>query len=289
MTDIRLTQSPAAAARTVVRQTVQTTSEPVTEAKAELKSDSFKSQGLPLAGGAKIIAEALQFPDKPKNAQDMPAWLMDAYSRLLTAETTMTALRKSSDKDDFRTISQLQSKLWNAQREIAKLDKDDAVKAEFFQTIIPPAQELIDSLASYPEPPADAAGKAEWLANAKQELAKAKAADEIMRMAWFNFKALDFDARSDASSKLFSFESRVRQVEYELNPPAPRAAASGPKASGTPGPIFSNTQGAANLANSKNPVSQVAGAVAMPFAVTLDVIDLITRPIRWLDSVSPKR
>lgn len=287
MTDVRLTTTSTPTARPKTKAAAQPTAE--TPAKPAPAGDRLQTQSAPSGEGIRIVQEALNFPPKPKRGQDMTPWLMDAYSRLLTAETTMDTLQKSRDGVDFKTTSDLRSKVWDAQASIAKLDKDGAVKTEFFQTILPQARQLIDGLENYPAPPADRKGKTEWLAGAKQELARAKAADELMNSAWFDFKALDFDKRTDASGKLFDFGSRVRQVEYELNPPAPRPAASGAKSSGASGPIFGNTQGAADLANSKNPVGQVAGAVALPFAVTIDVIDLITRPLRWLDSHAEKR
>lgn len=289
MTDVRMTTTAPPTARPKPQAAPPASAE--TPAKAAAAGDSFKGQTAPSTEGVRIIREALQFPPKPSKGQDMTPWLMDAYSRLLTAETTMNTLQRSrgQDKVDFKVTSGLQRQLWDAQSAIAKLDKDGAVKTEFFQTILPEARQLIDGLADYPEAPTGKEAKAEWLVGAKQELARAKAADELMSVAWFDFKALDFDKRTDASSKIFDFESRVRQVEYELNPPAPRPSTSGAKSSGGSGAIFGHTQGAANLANSDNPIGQAAGAVALPFAITIDVIDLITRPLRWLDEASSKK
>ena len=289
MPDVRLNTTSTPTARPKAKAAPQPTAEP--QAKPAAAGDRLQTQSAPTGEGVRIVQEALKFPPKPPKGEDMTPWLMDAYSRLLTAETTMDTLQKSRSQDgvDFKTYADLRSKVWEAQGSIAKLDKDGAVKAEFFQTVLPEARKLIDALETYPAPPADREGKIAWLADAKQELAKAKAADELMNTAWFDFKALDFDKRTDASSKLFDFGGRVRHVEYELNPPAPRASTSGAKSSGASGPIFSNTQGAAELANSKNPIGQTAGAVALPFAVTIDVIDLITRPLRWLDNASQKK
>ncbi|MNL43241.1 hypothetical protein D3C87_1657460 [compost metagenome] len=101
-----------------------------------------------------------------------------------------------------------------------------------------------------------------------------------MNTAWFDFGALEFEQRTDASDKLDAFASQVRAVEYALNPPSPRPAkgsAATSRASGAEAQPFGLTQGASDLANSKNPVGQVAGAVALPIALTIDVIDLITR------------
>ncbi len=302
MPDVRISASPVPSPRPQAKAAAKSPAD--TAAKPVLGGDRLTTQGAaPGTDGVRIIQEALRFPPKPKKGTDMTPWLMDAYSRLLKAESTMRVLQKSRGEDrvDAETYGDLRHQLWDAQGRIAKLDKDGAVKTEFFQAILPPARQLIDDLAAYPAPPADKAGKAEWLVGAKQELARAKAADELMNAAWFDFQALDFGNRTDSSSKLFDFESRVRQVEYALNPPAPRpqgspasgspgsgSPGSGSKAAGTSGPLFGNTQGAANLANGKNPVGQVAGAVALPFAVTLDVIDLITRPLRWLEGAGEK-
>lgn len=286
MTDVRLTTTPPPTARPKPITTPQPSAKPP-EGPA-LAGDRLQTQTGPGADGVRIIQEALAFPAKPKKGQDMTPWLMDAYSRMLTAETTLRAVQRSRDGVDASTLMDLRSQLWDAQRSLTRLDRDGAVKMEFFQTILPPAHQLIDALENYPAAPAEKAGKAEWLADAKQELARAKAADDLMNAAWFDFKALDFGKRTETSRKIFDFESRVRQVEYELNPPAPRPSASGAKAASAPGQLFGNIQGAANLANSQNPVNQVAGAVALPFAVTLDVIDLITRPLRWLDEVGRK-
>lgn len=283
MSDIRISPTATPASRAASKPAPQ--SAPDSTPKPAMGGDQLQTQaGAASREGIAIVREALQFPPKPKRGEDMTPWLMDVYSRMLKAESTLRTLQKSKgdDRVDGRTYADLRQELWGAQREIEKLDKDGAVKTEFFQTILPPAQELIDGLESYPAPPADPEGKAAWLADAKQALAKGKAADELMTMAWFNFKALDFDARTDSSGKLFDFEMRVRHVEYELNPPAPRSSTSG-ASKGSTSPIFGNTQSAAKLADSKNPVSQAAGAVALPFAVTIDVIDLITRPFRWLE------
>ncbi|GEM_PF-3589551 len=292
MTDVRLSTATSATARPKAQVAAKPASD--STAKPVIAGDRLQTQGkASSAEGVRIVQEALQFPPKPKKGEDRKPWLMDAYSRLLKAESTMRVLQNSSGDDrlDFGTYGDLRQQLWEGQHSVEKLDKDGAVKKAFFATILPPAQHLIDGLDNYPEPPADKAGKAEWLVGAKQDLARAKAADDLMGVAWFSFQSLDFGERTDSSSKIFRFEGDVRRVEYELNPPAPRPPATGRSATGRsgPAPLFANSQGASDLANSKNPVEQVIGAVALPFAVTLDVIDLITRPLLWLDSLGESK
>lgn len=291
MTDVRLSTAKPTPSKPLTKPPAQSPVDSV--AKPAPAGDSLKTAGLDQSAEAlRIVQDALQFPPKPGKGEDLKPWLMDAYSRLLKAESGLKAYQKSRPNDDAsrKQYSELRHKVWDAERTIERLDKGGAAKTEFFQSVLPSAQQLIDGLADHPNPPADKEGKAAWLAEAKQELAKAKAADELLSSAWFTFDAVPFEQRSEASRKIFDFESRIRSVEYELNPPAPRPRTSGtPSGSGSgSSPIFSNTQGAANLANSNNPIGQVAGAVALPIALTVDVIDLITRPLRWLDSVSKK-
>ncbi|MNL67385.1 hypothetical protein D3C87_1919640 [compost metagenome] len=70
------------------------------------------------------------------------------------------------------------------------------------------------------------------------------------------------------SSELKALEARVRQVEREVFPT---------RATGSSSQLFALTKGASELAGSENTVAQAAGAVALPIAVTIDVLDLITR------------
>jgi hypothetical protein len=236
-----------------------------------------------------LIEDTLKFPPKPSNPADQKAWAMDGYRRLLKAETAFEALQKDwgSGKVDGNALSTARSKLWNAQRVMQEADKDGSVKKEFFDAILPPAKAIIDGLKDFPAPPADKAGKKAWLAEGKKKLAEAQAANQLMKDAWFDFKALDFDKMSDAGSKLFSFEGRLRQVERELNPP-PAPKPGQPGTGTTPGQLFGNTQGVSNALNNhpNNPIVQVGGAVALPIALTIDVLDAITRPFVWLDKVS---
>jgi hypothetical protein len=239
-----------------------------------------------------LIEETLQFPPKPSDPADQKAWLMDGYRRLLKAETAFGALENEwkAGKVDGNALSMGRSKLWNAQRLIGDADKGGVAKKEFFEAILPPAKAIIDGLADFPAPPADKAGKKAWLAEGKQKLAEAQAANQLMKDAWFDFKALEFDKMSDAGSKIWNFEGRLRQVDRELNPPPPAAPRKPgqPGSSGPSGPLFGNTQGVSDALNKhpNNPVVQVGGAIALPIALTIDVLDAITRPFVWLDKVS---
>lgn len=239
-----------------------------------------------------LIEETLQFPPKPSNPADQKAWLMDGYRRLLKAETAFGALENEwkAGKVDGNALSMGRSKLWNAQRLIGDADKGGVAKKEFFEAILPPAKAIIDGLADFPAPPADKAGKKAWLAEGKQKLAEAQAANQLMKDAWFDFKALEFDKMSDAGSKIWNFEGRLRQVDRELNPPPPAAPRKPgqPGSTGPSGPLFGNTQGVSDALNKhpNNPVVQVGGAIALPIALTIDVLDAITRPFVWLDKVS---
>ncbi|HEY9899579.1 MAG TPA: hypothetical protein V6D00_10395 [Pantanalinema sp.] len=257
--------------------------QPAAAAAPRVEADKLLVQGGGQAeAGLRIAKEALAFPPKPRAAAEMKPWLLDAYSRLLKAKSAQDALQndRGESRVTGREYSEITKQIADAERKIAKLDKHDAVKKEFFATILPSAQQIIDDLAKFPPPPADNAGKGQWLAGARQELARAKAADNLMNAAWFDFGELAFEQRADAGEKLFTFESRVRSVEYALNPPSPRStrgSAAKPGANGTEAQLFGLTKGASELANSKNPVGQVAGTLTLPIAVTLDVIDLVTR------------
>jgi hypothetical protein len=187
----------------------------------------------------------------------------------------------------------MRSKLWNAKDQVTKVDKDGALKKEFFSAILPPAQAIVDGLKEYPGPPADKAGKQAWLAEGRKKLDEARAAEALMKDAWFDFNALDFNKMADGGQKLFEFEMKLDRVADELNPPKPLPPSPrrpGQPSAGPSGPLFGNTQGVADALNKhpNNPVVQVGGAVALPIALTIDVIDAITRPFVWLDQVSGK-
>ncbi|MFP5501896.1 MAG: hypothetical protein ACLGIN_05350 [Candidatus Sericytochromatia bacterium] len=256
-----------------------------TSATQKVATDQLRTQGVDQAEAAlKILEKCLPLQAKPKKAADVRAWAMDSYARMLKAERALDALKSSPGADREKT-SQAWFALRDAHRQMDQADKGGKIKQEFFAGVLPEANQLIDSLKDFREPPADKAGKEAWLAEGKTLLAQAKAADDLIRSAWFDFRAIDFDQRTDVSGKPFEFQSRLRRVEYELNPPAPRDPSAGPSRPGSR-PIFGATQGAADLANSKNPVGQAVGAVALPIALTIDTIDLITRPFQWLSSLS---
>lgn len=251
----------------------------------KVSTDQLRTQGVDQSAAAlEILEKNIPLQPKPKKAAEVRAWAMDSYARLLKAEKALDALRSSPGANRDK-VGEIWFQLRDAHRQVDQADRGGKIKQEFFAGVLPEANQLIDSLEAFREPPTDQAGKEAWLAEGKTLLAQAKAADDMIRSAWFDFKAIDFDQRTDVSGKLFEFQSRLRRVEYELNPPAPRDPSAGPSRSGSR-PIFGATQGAADLANSKNPVGQVAGAVALPIALTIDTIDLITRPFQWLSSLS---
>jgi hypothetical protein len=292
MTDLKITAAPAAA-RPQPKQAPKTEATAEAAPQAAMAADRIQTQASPAAEGIAAIREALRFPDRPRKGADAKPWLMDAYSRLLKAEAALDAVERASgaDRVDFKITSGLRTQITNARYDVEQLDKDGAVKAEFFQGVIPPAQQVIAALNDFPKPPADKQAKAEWLVEAKQAATQAQAASQLLKSAWFDFNVLDFKDQADATTTLFMFESRIRGVEIELSPPRPKTDATAKKGtSAAPaGDLFALTQGASDLANSKNPVGQVAGAVALPIAVTIDMIDLLTRPLRWLDSLSQEK
>jgi hypothetical protein len=248
---------------------------------------------------------ALAFTPMPRRGAQKTAWLMDAYSRLLKAEAAADALANDwrdgkITQADFAPVRQ---RLFMARRAVEDADKKGDVKKAFFTQILPPTLAVIDGLAAVPAPPADKAGKQAWLEAGVRKLQEARAADAVLRDAWINYNQLEFGQMTDRSRQLAAFERRLTDVARELNPPAPRPPAQPTPSTGgptlvnrdrTPGqpgafsPLFGNTQGVSNALNQhpNNPVVQVGAAVAMPFAVMIDVLDAITRPFVWMDKVS---
>lgn len=115
------------------------------------------------------------------------------------------------------------------------------------------AQRILDGLASIQAPPSDTQGKIQWLSDARPAVTRARIAESALGIKSAELKAL---------------EAQVRQVEREVFPTRSTGSTSQP---------FALTQGASELAGSNNPVAQAAGAVVLPVAVTIDVLDLITR------------
>ncbi|HEY9899567.1 MAG TPA: hypothetical protein V6D00_10335 [Pantanalinema sp.] len=115
------------------------------------------------------------------------------------------------------------------------------------------ARRILDDLAKIPAPPADTTGKIQWLADARPALTRARVADAAL---------------GGKSSELKALEARVRQVEREVFPT---------RATGSSSQLFELTKGASELASSESTVAQAAGVVALPIAVTIDVLDLISR------------
>ncbi|MFN3430838.1 MAG: hypothetical protein ACK46X_12895, partial [Candidatus Sericytochromatia bacterium] len=228
-----------------------------------------------------------QLPPTPKRASEQKAWLMDAYGRLMKAEAAADQAMRDwgSGAITKEQYDPIRLRLWQAQRQVEAVDKGGAVKKEFFAAILPPALGLIDSLADVPAPPADQAGKQAWLADGRRKLQEAQAADQVLRDAWFDFKALEFGQLTDRGTKLSAFERRLQAVDRELNPPAPAPSRpTGRPVTGIghvplpPGMPFGHTLGVGQALDRQpnNPITQVGAAVAMPFAILVDVLDLLT-------------
>ena len=73
---------------------------------------------------------------------------------------------------------------------------------------------------------------------------------------------------------------------------SPAKAEPAPAGSADPGrPLFQATSAVGGMLD-KHPnsgLAQTAGGVALPFAVTFDMLDLVTRPLQWLDKVQQKQ
>lgn len=236
----------------------------------------------------RVLTEASQLPPMPRDAAGQRAWLTDGFTRTLKMTAAEETMRQAwrDGKITGTDLSVAKSRIWAVQRELAKAPGYEAAKKEFFGGVIAQANGMIDGLANYPAAPADKAGKQAWMAAAKVELAKAKEAEKIMKACWFDHQVLPFEALSAASKKVWDFEGQIRRVDFELNPPAPRQ----PRQPGQPGsanpgrPLFELTQQAQRGLDSNNPIGQTAGAIVLPIALTIDLIDMLTRPLQWLES-----
>jgi hypothetical protein len=77
-----------------------------------------------------------------------------------------------------------------------------------------------------PGVPADKPGKEQWVKDAKARSAALNLALETLKDAWF-YGNMPFEAYSAASRKVWDFDSKISNVEYDLKasePPAPGAA-----------------------------------------------------------------
>lgn len=259
-------------------------------AQATPASPAMPAAAAPKSEALAVLDSALQLPPKPRRAAEQKAWLMDAYGRLMKAEAAADQAMRDwgSGAITKEQYDPVRLRLWQAQRQVEAVDKGGAVKKEFFAAILPPALGLIDSLEAVSAPPADKAGKQAWLADGRRKLQEAQAADQVLRDAWFDFKALDFGQLTDRGTKLSAFERRLQAVDRELNPPAP-APSRGPGSTGRPstglghvplppGMPFGNTLGVGQALDRQpnNPITQVGAAVVMPFAILIDVLNLLT-------------
>lgn len=260
-------------------------------AQPTMAGDSLQVTRQPVSPGydaLKTLSDARELPPMPRGKAEQRAWLMDGFTRLMKMSAAEESLRKAwrDGKVDSGTVSVARPAIWAVQQTLAKAPAHAEVKKEFFGGVIQQANALIDTTATYPAPPADKAGKEAWLVEAKAHLVKLEEANRIMKDCWIQHQELPFDAMTAASRKVFAFDGQIRRVDRELNPlpPAPPRQP-GTSSPGGPGrPLFELTQGAQKGLDSKNPVGQTVGAIVMPIAITLDVIDMLTRPLQWMES-----
>ncbi|HEY9720486.1 MAG TPA: hypothetical protein V6D47_00620 [Oscillatoriaceae cyanobacterium] len=252
-------------------------------APAAQASDSLQlSKSNSNADALGVIDQASALPPMPSDADAQKAWLNDGFSRLLKANAAQQSLEDAWGKGqlDGGSFNAACLKVDALQQALQQSPQYDAVKQSFFAGLVGPAQQMLGSLKAFPAPPADKAGQQKWLAQAKQKLAQAQAANQVLNDAWFRFHALSFDDQAKGSDQLFDFQSRIDDVDYALHPPKPSKATSSGTDSWTP---MQNTSAIANAMNKHpNPVTETVGAVVLPIAMTVDVIDLLTKPFQLL-------
>lgn len=286
MTTIRNTKANAPAANT------KSATAPIAPEQAQqpkVQTDSLKvskPDATPGGEALRYLNEASQLPPMPSDAAGQRAWLMDGFARLLKMSAAEKTLQEGwrDGKIDGKTLSVARSRSWTVERELEKAPGHAEAKKEFFSGVIKEASNMLDGLAGYPAAPADKAGKKAWLEKAKGELARAKEAERIMKDCWFEHKVLSFEEMSKAGDKVWEFEGKIRRVDHELNPPPKPKPGQRPAPGGPGRPLFELTQAAQKGLDSKNPIGQTAGAIAMPIALTIDLIDMFTRPLQWLES-----
>ena len=252
-------------------------------------SDTLQlSKSNPSADALGVLDQAAALPPMPSDADAQKAWLNDGFSRLLKAYAAQQSLESAWGKGqvDGMTFNAACRKVDALDQALKQSPQYAAVKQTFFAGIVGPAQQMLAALKDFPAPPADKAGKQQWLAKAKQQLAQAQAANQVLNDAWFQFHALSFDGQAKGGDQLFDFQSRIDDVADALNPPKPSPAKSNGTDSWTP---MQNTSAIANAMNKHpNPVTETVGAVALPIAMTVDMIDLLTKPFQLLSGHSGK-
>lgn len=247
-------------------------------------TDSYVSS---LDDGAKALAavnEAAALPALPTDAAGKQAWLADGYARLTRMELAIKTLRGLEDKGSLArgVASQAVFKQFDLQRALRQADPDGAAEHAYYAALAKPAMAIIADL-KLPAVPSTAVGQKGWLASAQGKLQRAEAARAVVEDAWMHGGA-SFDDLGKVDDQLFEARCQVDGVKAKLYPPKPGAK---PAASGSH-PIFGATQGVDKLLQHQDPVSQTAGAVALPFAVMFDMLDLISRPLVALDKLQQK-
>jgi hypothetical protein len=235
---------------------------------------------------AKALAAVNEAAALPAQGPDKQAWLRDGYARLTRAELAIKTLETLEAKGAVErgVVSQAVFKKFDLQRALRQADPDRAAEKAYYAELAKPAMALIENLKLAPVPGTKVGQKA-WLMASEGKLQRAEAAREVVADAWLHGGA-SFEDLGKLDDKLFSAQAKVDTIKYNLYPPKP-----GPKgAPAGPHPIFGATQGVSDmLQHHADPVSQTAGAVALPFAVMFDVLDLITRPLQALDKLQQKK
>jgi hypothetical protein len=247
--------------------------------------DAYVSTG---DDGAKAIAAinaAAALPPMPTDATGKAAWLQDGYARLTRAELATKTIYAEERKGTLtgRTASDAIFKKMDLARTLRNADPGGVGEKAYFAALAKPAAQIIEDLKLAPVP-ANTVGQKAWLEASKGKLQRAEAARAVVEDAWMH-GGVSFDAMGDLNDKLFEAQCQVDRVQNKLYPPKP-----GPKGSAPAGnhPIMGATQGVGQILEHQDPVSQTVGAVALPFALMFDMLDLISRPLNALDKLGKK-
>ncbi|MDB5098300.1 MAG: hypothetical protein JWM80_2721 [Cyanobacteria bacterium RYN_339] len=251
-----------------------------------LTTDSYVSTVDDAAKAIAVVNEAAALPPLPTDAADKQAWLNDGYARLTRAELAGKTIRAEESKGTItsRTASDAIFKTMDLRRALRQADPTGAGEKAYFAELAKPAAAIIENLKLSPVP-ATKVGQKAWLAANGGKVQRAEAARAVVEDAWMH-GGVSFEAMGKLDDKLFAASCKVDSVKNALYPPKP-----GPKGAPSSGshPIFGATQGVGQLLDHKDPFSQTAGAVALPFAVMFDMLDLISRPLIALDKLQQKK
>lgn len=281
MNSLRLDRTPSATPLPPAKPAASAPAAPTAQAADSLQLSKPAGNNDALA----VIDQASALPPMPTDAAAQKAWLTDGFTRLLKAYAAQKSLEQAWNKGqiDGDSLNTAWMKVDALEQSLKQSPQYDTVKQSFFAALVAPAQQLLAGLKSYPAPPASKAGKAQWLAQGKQKLAQAQAAQQVLSDAWFRYQTLPFDKMADGNDAIFRFQSRLDDVAYELNPPKPSKAAPG-RDSWTP---MQNTQAVANaISRNGDPITATVGTVVLPIAMLVDTIDLLTKPFELLSGQS---